>query len=124
MRINEPVGVVGIACPDEYPLLAFISLFSPAVVRGNTIVIIPSEKFPLSATDLYQVSAFIPIVKNDRDMHTQTKNNRTNGIYSTAYTYPQMTTKLTSTKVLNPRQLYIIARINLTGGGIYPKKWG
>lgn len=55
VRINEPVGVVGIACPDDYPLLAFVSLFSPAVVRGNTVIIIPSEKYPLSATDLYQV---------------------------------------------------------------------
>ena len=43
------------ACPDEYPLLAFISLCAPAVVRGNTIIIIPSETAPLSATDLYQV---------------------------------------------------------------------
>ena len=47
--------MVGIACPDEYPLLAFVSLFAPAVVRGNTIVIVPSEAHPLSATDLYQV---------------------------------------------------------------------
>ena len=52
---NEPVGVVGIACPDEYPLLGFISLAFPAIVRGNTIVIIPSETAPLCATDLYQV---------------------------------------------------------------------
>ena len=56
VRINEPVGVIGIACPDESPLLAFVSLFAPAVVRGNTIIIIPSEKYPLSAMDLYQVS--------------------------------------------------------------------
>ena len=56
VRINEPVGVIGIACPDESPLLAFVSLFAPAVVRGNTIIIVPSEKYPLSATDLYQVS--------------------------------------------------------------------
>ena len=55
VRINEPVGVIGIACPDESPLLAFVSLFAPAVVRGNTIIIVPSEKYPLSATDLYQV---------------------------------------------------------------------
>lgn len=56
VRINEPVGVIGIACPDDFPLLAFVSLFAPAVVRGNTIVIIPSETAPLSATDLYQVT--------------------------------------------------------------------
>ena len=43
---------------DKSPLLAFVSLFAPAVVRGNTIIIIPSEKYPLSATDLYQVSAW------------------------------------------------------------------
>jgi len=56
VRINELVGVIGIACPDESPLLAFVSLFAPAVVRSNTIIIVPSEKHPLSATDLYQVN--------------------------------------------------------------------
>ena len=55
VRIHEPVGTLGIACPDEYPLLGFVSLFAPAVIRGNTIVIVPSETYPLSATDLYQV---------------------------------------------------------------------
>ena len=55
VRIHEPVGTLGIACPDEFPLLGFVSLFAPAVIRGNTIVIIPSEMYPLSATDLYQV---------------------------------------------------------------------
>jgi|EP00945_MAST-04E_sp_MAST-4E-sp1_P005550 aldehyde dehydrogenase (NAD+) len=55
VKINEPVGTIGIACPDEYPLLGFVSLFAPAVVRGNTIIIVPSEAYPLSATDLYQV---------------------------------------------------------------------
>lgn len=49
------MGVIGIACPDEYPLLGFVSLFAPAVIRGNAIVIVPSEKYPLSALDLYQV---------------------------------------------------------------------
>eukprot|EP01095_Lingulamoeba_sp_RSL-Kostka_P017636 TRINITY_DN929_c0_g3_i1.p1 TRINITY_DN929_c0_g3~~TRINITY_DN929_c0_g3_i1.p1 ORF type:complete len:809 (-),score=349.57 TRINITY_DN929_c0_g3_i1:28-2454(-) len=53
--ITEAIGVIGITCPNEYPLLGFVSLFAPAIVRGNTIVIIPSETAPLSATDLYQV---------------------------------------------------------------------
>jgi len=53
--INEPVGVIGIACPEKNPLLGFVSLFAPAVVRGNAVVALPSEKYPLSATDLYQV---------------------------------------------------------------------
>jgi aldehyde dehydrogenase (NAD+) len=55
VKVNEPVGVIGICCPDDFPLLGFVSLFAPAVVRGNTIVIVPSEKHPLSALDLYQV---------------------------------------------------------------------
>jgi aldehyde dehydrogenase (NAD+) len=52
---HEPVGVIGIACPDEFPLLGFVSLMGPAIARGNTVVIIPSEPHPLSATDFYQV---------------------------------------------------------------------
>jgi len=55
VAVYEPVGVIGIACPDEYPLLAFVSLMAPAIARGNTVVMIPSEKYPLSATDFYQV---------------------------------------------------------------------
>jgi aldehyde dehydrogenase (NAD+) len=55
IAINEPVGVIGIACPDEFPLLAFVSLMAPAVARGNTIVIIPSMKYPLFVADFYQV---------------------------------------------------------------------
>ena len=55
VKLNEPVGVMGIACPDEEPLLGFVSLFAPAVVRGNAVVIVPSEKYPLLACDLYQV---------------------------------------------------------------------
>ena len=55
VAVNEPVGVIGIACPDEMPLLGFVSLMAPAIARGNTVVMIPSQKYPLSATDLYQV---------------------------------------------------------------------
>uniref|UniRef100_A0ABM0GME7 Aldehyde dehydrogenase family 16 member A1-like n=1 Tax=Saccoglossus kowalevskii TaxID=10224 RepID=A0ABM0GME7_SACKO len=54
VRVHEPVGVIAIACPDESPLLSFISLFAPAVIRGNCVVIIPSDKYPLAALDFYQ----------------------------------------------------------------------
>ena len=43
VAISEAVGVIGIACPDANPLLSFVSLFAPAVVRGNSVVIIPSQ---------------------------------------------------------------------------------
>ena len=55
LAMNEPMGVIGIACPDEAPLLAFTSLWAPAVAMGNRVVIVPSERYPLSATDFYQV---------------------------------------------------------------------
>jgi aldehyde dehydrogenase (NAD+) len=79
VAVNEPIGVVGIACPEQYPLLAFISLMAPAIARGNTIVIIPSQKYPLSATDFYQVldtsdvpPGVVNIVTGDRDHLTKT----------------------------------------------------
>ena len=52
---NEAVGVIGVACPDSQPLLAFVSLFAAAISRGNTVVMIPSEKYPLAAVQLYHV---------------------------------------------------------------------
>ena len=77
--VNEPVGVIGVACPDENPLLAFVSLVAPAIARGNTVVAIPSEKYPLSATDLYQVldtsdvpPGVVNIVTGGRDHLTKT----------------------------------------------------
>ena len=47
--------MIGIACPDTCPLLAFVSLLAPAVIRGNTVVIVPSQKHPMIAVDMYQV---------------------------------------------------------------------
>jgi aldehyde dehydrogenase (NAD+) len=79
LAVNEPIGVVGVACPDESPLLAFVSLVAPVIARGNTAVIIPSEVHPLSATDFYQVletsdvpAGVINIVTGNRDHLTKT----------------------------------------------------
>jgi len=55
LAMHEAQGVIGIACPDEAPLLAFISLLAPALAMGNRVVIVPSERHPLAATDFYQV---------------------------------------------------------------------
>ncbi|MGI8587775.1 MAG: aldehyde dehydrogenase family protein [Chloroflexia bacterium] len=74
IAMPEAVGVVGIACPDVMPLLGFVSLMAPAVAMGNTVVAIPSEAHPLSATDFYQVldtsdlpGGVINIVTGDRE---------------------------------------------------------
>ena len=53
--MKEAVGIMGIVCPDEAPLLGFISLVAPAISMGNRVVVVPSEKYPLAATDFYQI---------------------------------------------------------------------
>jgi aldehyde dehydrogenase (NAD+) len=55
LAMNEPIGVIGVVCPDEHPLLGFVSLVAPAICVGNTVVAVPSETAPLAATDFYQV---------------------------------------------------------------------
>jgi len=55
VAMNEPIGVMGIVCPDDAPLLAFVSTVAPAIAMGNTLVVVPSERHPLAATDFYQV---------------------------------------------------------------------
>lgn len=55
LAMHEPIGVVGAVAPDEAPLLGFISVVAPLIATGNTVIAIPSESRPLSATDLYQV---------------------------------------------------------------------
>jgi aldehyde dehydrogenase (NAD+) len=79
MGLHEPIGVIGIACPDDAPLLAFVSLVGLAISRGNTVVAIPSERCPLLATDFYQVldtsdvpAGVVNIVTGSRDHLTRT----------------------------------------------------
>lgn len=56
-----------------------MSLVAPAVVRGNTVVAIPSQDAPLAATDLYQVldtsdlpGGVVNIITGDRDYVAKT----------------------------------------------------
>ncbi len=74
LAMNEPLGVVGVICPDEAPLLGFISLVAPLIAMGNRAVVVPSERHPLAATDFYQVletsdvpAGVINIVTGGRD---------------------------------------------------------
>ena len=75
VAMNEAVGVIGIACPTEAPLLGFVSLVAPALAMGNRVIAVPSSRHPLSATDLYQVldtsdvpGGCVNIVTGDRDV--------------------------------------------------------
>jgi acyl-CoA reductase-like NAD-dependent aldehyde dehydrogenase len=47
--VPEAVGVVGVIAPDEPALLGLVEAVVPAMVSGNTCVVIPSEARPLSA---------------------------------------------------------------------------
>lgn len=53
--LNEPIGVIGIACPEQRPLLGLLSLALPAVALGNAVVVLPSEANPAPAVELYRV---------------------------------------------------------------------
>jgi aldehyde dehydrogenase (NAD+) len=55
LAMNEPIGTVGIVCPVAAPLLGFLSLVMPALAMGNTVVVIPSERYPLITGDLIQI---------------------------------------------------------------------
>lgn len=74
LAVNEPIGVMGIVCPDVMPLLSFVSLVAPAIAMGNRTVVIPSQRYPLLATDFYQIletsdvpAGVVNIVTGDRD---------------------------------------------------------
>jgi aldehyde dehydrogenase (NAD+) len=55
LAMKEAIGVVGVVCPDEAPLLAFISAVAPLIAMGNRVVAVPSERAPLAVTDFYQI---------------------------------------------------------------------
>ena len=55
--VPEPSGVVGVVCPDEAPLLALVSRVAPAIVAGNTTVVLASERWPLVSVTLAEALA-------------------------------------------------------------------
>ena len=74
LAMNEPLGIIGIACPEEHGLLGFVSTFAPAIAMGNRVVVVPSSRQALAATDFYQVletsdvpDGVVNIVTGDRD---------------------------------------------------------
>ncbi|TXR46397.1 aldehyde dehydrogenase family protein [Phyllobacterium endophyticum] len=79
LAMNEPWGIMGIACPDDMPLLSFVSLVLPAIAMGNRVVVVPSARHPLLASSLYQVldtsdvpGGVVNIVTGERDVLART----------------------------------------------------
>jgi len=60
---RSPVGVVGIVCPWNLPLLLMTWKAGPALACGNTIVVKPSEETPQTATLLGEVMNAVGIPK-------------------------------------------------------------
>jgi len=57
ISVPEPTGVVAIVAPIEQSLLGLVSVVAPALVAGNTVVVLASETAPLAAISLSEVLA-------------------------------------------------------------------
>jgi acyl-CoA reductase-like NAD-dependent aldehyde dehydrogenase len=55
--VPEPTGVVAVVAPQESSLLGLVSVVAPAVVTGNTVVVVAAEAAPLPAVTLAEVLA-------------------------------------------------------------------
>ena len=55
--VPESTGVVGIVAPQDEALLGLVGRIAPAIVSGNTAVVIASERSPLPAVSLGEVLA-------------------------------------------------------------------
>jgi aldehyde dehydrogenase (NAD+) len=55
LAMKEAIGVVGVLCPDDTPLLSIVSLVLPLIAMGNTVVAVPSERSATLIAELYQV---------------------------------------------------------------------
>jgi len=57
ISVPEPTGVVAIVAPQSSSLLGLVQVIAPALVAGNTVVVIADELRPLSAISLGEVLA-------------------------------------------------------------------
>lgn len=53
---REPVGVVGVIVPWNYPMIMAAWKIAPALAAGNSVVLKPSEKSPLTALRLAELA--------------------------------------------------------------------
>lgn len=61
--IRRPVGVVGVICPWNLPLLLMTWKVGPALACGNTVVVKPSEETPQTAALLGEVMNAVGVPK-------------------------------------------------------------
>jgi len=51
----EPVGVIAIIAPENPSLLGLISVVAPAIVGGNTVIVLASESQPMTSISFAEV---------------------------------------------------------------------
>src|SRR5437667_1471512 len=56
MTFREPLGVVGLIVPWNFPLLIASWKVAPALAAGNTVVLKPAELTPLTALELERIA--------------------------------------------------------------------
>ena len=56
MTFREPLGVVGLIVPWNFPLVIASWKVAPALAAGNTIVLKPAELTPLTALELERIA--------------------------------------------------------------------
>ena len=120
IALNEPVGVMGIICPDLAPLASFITLIAAALCQGNRLIVIPSENFPLPAVDMYQIfdtsdvpSAAINIVtgKHEELIKTLSEHNAVDGIWN--FGDPKYESDIDIASISNLKQIWSINGNNI-----------
>jgi betaine-aldehyde dehydrogenase len=57
MTFHEPLGVVGMIVPWNFPLLIASWKLAPALAAGNTVVLKPAELTPLTALEFERIAA-------------------------------------------------------------------
>ena len=57
ISVPEPTGVVAVVAPQDSALLGLVSAIAPALVTGNSVVVVAAQRFPLSAISLAEVLA-------------------------------------------------------------------
>ena len=56
MTFREPLGVVGLIVPWNFPLMIASWKVAPALAAGNTVVLKPAELTPLTALELERIA--------------------------------------------------------------------
>lgn len=51
----EPTGIVSVVAPEESGLAGLVSVVAPAIVGGNTVIVLAAEQYPLTAVTFAEV---------------------------------------------------------------------